>query len=61
MTAGEQQEEEDGGDSKQEAPTGRGAPGHFAVFAEVEVEITQSRCKRVRFHFVRWLGVGLDD
>ena len=66
---GEQQkEEEDGDDRKQEAPTGsrlvginRGAPGHFAVFTEVEVEIMQSRCKRVRFHFVRWLGVGLDD
>ena len=57
MTAGEQQEEEDGGDSKQEAGGDACAPGHFAVFAEVEVEIMQSRCKRVRSHFVRWLGV----
>ena len=45
---GEQEQEEgDGGDSKQDA-----------VFTHEEVEITQSRCKRVRFHFVRWLGVG---
>ena len=57
MTAGEQ-EEEDGGDSKQEAGGDACAPGQFAVFTEVAVEITQSRYKRVRFHFVRWLVVG---
>ena len=58
MTAGEQEEEEDGGDSKQEAGGDACAPGQFAVFTEVAVEITQSRYKRVRFHFVRWLVVG---
>ena len=58
MTAGEQEEEEDGGDSKQEAGGDACAPGQFAVFTEVAVEITQSRYKRVRFQFGRWLVVG---
>ena len=36
------------------------APGQFAVFTEVEIEITQSQYKQVRFHFVRRLVVGLE-
>ena len=47
-------------DEEEERREGDGEGNCNRMIANKRIEITQFRYKRVRFHFVRWLGVGLD-